>query len=196
VPGTVIAEAIATDFDGYITVVRFFLNNKLMSLDTTSAYTAAFMNLTPGTYSIVAEAIDDKGAATRSPEVRITILSEDEPPPDSTPEPTPDPTPDPPPDPTPSPTNTPPVGYLISPASGAVYTRPVTLRLEAISTDWDGGVTRVQFFIGATQIGEVTTQPYILDWTPTAAGTYALAVKTTDTSGATSVSPPVIVTIK
>ncbi|RYU82897.1 Ig-like domain-containing protein, partial [Hymenobacter persicinus] len=65
----------------------------------------------------------------------------------------------------PTPTNTPPTVTLTAPTSGTVGT---ALNLTATAADADGTVTKVEFFNGATKLGEDTSAPYALSFTPTA----------------------------
>src|SRR5437868_14246870 len=52
---------------------------------------------------------------------------------------------------------------ISSPASGAVYTSAQTVSVAATATD-DVGVTKVEFYDGATLKGTDTTSPYSYSW--------------------------------
>lgn len=82
-------------------------------------------------------------------------------------------------------TNPPDGTNIISPAA------PVTLQLSASASDSDGSVARVEFYAGATKLGQVYTTPYTLPWTIPASGSYQLTAVATDNQGATTVSVPV-----
>jgi chitinase len=97
--------------------------------------------------------------------------------------------------PPPPPPNQPPTVSLTSPANGATFKSPAKLTLAATATDSDGTVTRVEFFNGATKLGEDTTAPYAIQWNVGAAGTYTLTARATDNLGATKTSSPVTVTV-
>jgi hypothetical protein len=104
--------------------------------------------------------------------------------------------PPPPPPPPPPPTNQPPTVSLTSPANGASFTSPAKISLAATASDPDGSVARVQFFNGATLLGEDTTAPYTLQWNTGAAGTYTLTARATDNSGAVTASNSATITVK
>jgi PKD repeat protein len=84
---------------------------------------------------------------------------------------------------------------LTAPASGAVFTAPANVTLTATASDPDGAVSKVEFYAGATKIGEDTTAPYSLVWPGAAAGTYALTARAIDSAGAAVTSAPVSVIV-
>ncbi|WP_165821953.1 Ig-like domain-containing protein [Hymenobacter edaphi] len=69
------------------------------------------------------------------------------------------------------------------------------LGLAASATDPDGTIAKVEFFNGTTKLGEDTSAPYSLNYTPTATGTLALTAKATDNAGGTATSTAVNVTV-
>lgn len=84
---------------------------------------------------------------------------------------------------------------LGSPSPGQSYGAPASIQLAATASDADGQVTRVEFFQGATKLGEDTTSPYQFAWNGVGAGTYTLTARATDNAGAMTVSPSVTVTV-
>ena len=84
--------------------------------------------------------------------------------------------------------DSPPTVALTQPMDGATFTPPATVTLEAIASDADGSVTKVEFFNGAAKLGEDTTVPYSFTWSGVAAGNYTLTARATDNLGATSTS--------
>jgi hypothetical protein len=84
---------------------------------------------------------------------------------------------------------------LTQPAAGAPFYAPATVNLAAGATD-DGAVTKVEFFNGATKLGEDTTAPYTYAWTGVAQGTYSVTALATDNGGKTATSAPVGVTVR
>jgi len=93
------------------------------------------------------------------------------------------------------PAGNPPTVSLTAPANNASGTVGVPIAVGAGATDSDGTVARVEFFDGATRIGEDTTAPYSMNWTPTATGTRSLTARATDSCGSTATSTAVPVTI-
>ncbi|MBM4165070.1 MAG: tandem-95 repeat protein, partial [Lentisphaerae bacterium] len=84
---------------------------------------------------------------------------------------------------------------LTAPANGASFTAPASITLTANASDTDGTVAKVEFFNGATKLGEDTTSPYQYDWTGVVAGAYTLTAKATDNGGAVTTSAGVNVTV-
>ncbi len=91
--------------------------------------------------------------------------------------------------------NTPPTVSLSAPAAGATYTAPASIALAANASDSDGSIAKVEFYAGATKIGEDTTAPYTLNWSNVAAGSYSLTAVATDNAGASTVSAVVGITV-
>lgn len=89
---------------------------------------------------------------------------------------------------TPPPTNQAPTVTLTSPANNAQFTAPASVGLTASAADADGSVSKVEFFSGATKLGERLSAPYAFTWTSVGAGSYALTAKATDNKGATTTS--------
>ncbi len=91
--------------------------------------------------------------------------------------------------------NNAPVVMLTSPASGAAFTAPATVAIIATASDADGTVSKVEFFNGATKLGEATAAPYTYSWTNVTNGTYAITAKATDNSGNATTSASVTITV-
>ena len=74
---------------------------------------------------------------------------------------------------------------------------PATITINVVATSSTTTVTKVDFFSGITQIGEVTAAnaPYTISWTPVYGGTYTITALVTDNLGATAMSAPVTVTV-
>ena len=84
---------------------------------------------------------------------------------------------------------------ITSPATDLMFTTPGTITIAATASDADGSVSKVEFFSGATKLGESLIPPYNFAWPDPAAGTYALTAKATDNIGATTTSSAVTVII-
>jgi hypothetical protein len=84
--------------------------------------------------------------------------------------------------------NNPPQITLVAPTNGAVFTAPTNILLSANASDPDGSISKVEFFQGASKLGETITAPYQLTWFNVPAGLYSLTAKATDDSGATTTS--------
>src|SRR5690606_38412697 len=56
-------------------------------------------------------------------------------------------------------------------------------------------IAGVQFVANGTSIGNDTSAPYTLAWTPGAAGTYSITAVITDSTGASSTSSPRVIDV-
>ncbi|MFD3003694.1 PA14 domain-containing protein [Pontibacter toksunensis] len=82
------------------------------------------------------------------------------------------------------PYTTAPAVSITAPDNGTVHKpgQPVTISAEA--WDREEGVARVEFYVDCRKIGEDSTRPYELSWTPTLTGHYTLSAEAIDTVGA------------
>jgi glucose/arabinose dehydrogenase len=91
--------------------------------------------------------------------------------------------------------NTPPTVSITAPANNATFNAPADVVINATAADADGTVSKVEFFNGATKLGEDLTSPYSYMWTGVPAGTYSLTARATDNLGSTTTSGGVTITV-
>jgi hypothetical protein len=91
--------------------------------------------------------------------------------------------------------NSPPAVTLLSPVEGDVFIAPTNIVLNANASDLDGTVSKVEFFQGATKLGETNSAPYQVAWTNVPAGEFTLTARATDDTGTPTVSGPVHITV-
>ncbi len=113
-----------------------------------------------GTYAITATVTDNLGGKFTSPSKSKTIAA-----------------------------NVPPAVDITSSAAVTLDAgnAPKNITLVATASDTDG-IAKVEFFNGATKLGEDLTSPYQYGWTGVAAGSYTITAKATDTVGSTTTS--------
>ena len=168
-PASMVITASASDSDGTVTRVDIYQGSKLLKSDTTVPYSVDLSGLAVGTYQLSAVARDNDGETTTSSVVNITVTSG---------------------------ANQPPSVSLSAPASGASFTAPANIPMQAVASDSDGRVARVEFYRGTTLIGSDSTAPYAVTWTGAAVGTYTLTAKAFDDDGASRTSAGVSVTVR
>ncbi|RFM33960.1 PQQ-dependent sugar dehydrogenase [Chitinophaga silvisoli] len=88
-----------------------------------------------------------------------------------------------------------PVVSLTSPANNTTFSAGENIEIDAAVSDATGAVTNVEFYQGATKIGEDADAPYTFTWTNAPAGTYSLTAKATDNQGLSATSIPVSITV-
>jgi hypothetical protein len=72
-PQTITLSANASDSDGSVTGVEFFVNGASIGNDSSAPYSRSYAIPANGAYSLTAVATDDQGATTASSEVNITV---------------------------------------------------------------------------------------------------------------------------
>jgi hypothetical protein len=158
----------ATDSDGNVTSVQFFVNNTSIGTSTVYPYKVTWTPTSLGTYAITAKATDNDGNQVTSPAVTVTVI-----------------------DPSPSA----PTVSITSPVTGATIPVNTAQVIRAAATD-AGSIASVQFFVnGQPEGGPVTKFPYSTAWTPSSPGAYILTARATNVSGNEATSVPVTVTV-
>src|SRR6185369_1418220 len=84
---------------------------------------------------------------------------------------------------------------ITSPASGATFTAPANIVVNATATDGNGTISKVELFNGSTLLGTDTGSLYNFTWNNVAPCNYTLTVKATDNSGAATTSSPINITV-
>lgn len=83
--------------------------------------------------------------------------------------------------------NLPPSVSLTNPANNASFRAPTNLLLQASATD-DGTITNVQFFNGASLLGNDTAAPFSFTLNNAAAGNYTFTARAQDNGGLSATS--------
>jgi hypothetical protein len=168
---SVTVSATATDADGFIPSttgggVTFYVDGDLIGTDLVAPYSVTWTPTVAKTYSIRAQATDDKGSTVLSAvPYNVTVVA----------------------------AVTAPTITFTPPTTVGVNT---VTPLAATATAGTGAtITQVQFLSGATVLGTDTTAPYTFDWTPTATGVVSLTAKITDSNGTTATSAASSVTV-
>ena len=158
--------ASASDVDGSIAKVEFYrAGTTLLGSASTAPYRYAWTSAPTGTHSLTAKAFDNKGAATTSASVSITVLA-----------------------------NQPPTVAITSPVNGDFIAVGTPVALAATATDPDGTIAKVEFLDAGSVVGVATSAPYTYSWSG-AAGTHAIVARAIDDKGATADSAAVNVVI-
>ena len=81
-----------------------------------------------------------------------------------------------------------PVVRIINPANNDVLGDGGNITINATASETGGSISKVEFFVDTTKIGQSTTAPYTVTWTNPNEGHYTLTAKATDAAGLTSTS--------
>ncbi len=164
---TVNIAANASDSDGSVASVRFYVGAALIATDTAVPWTASW-TAQVGNHTLRAEAVDDRGAVGSSATVSINVQNGNN--------------------------NTPPQVSLTSPLNGASVAVGVSVTVSADASDSDGSVSKVQFFRNGVLMQEDLVAPWSANWTATA-GNHQFSAKAFDDKGASTDSSSVSITV-
>ncbi len=166
VGNVVTITASASDTDGTVSKVAFYVDGNMISEDVSAPYTADWIAV-EGNHTITAHATDDDNATTTSPEVSITVQGDG---------------------------NQSPTVMITSPANDAVLTEGQNISISANASDADGSVSKVEFYVDGNIISEDTSAPYTSNWTAIS-GNHSLTAKVTDNEGASTTSVAVNIVV-
>lgn len=164
-PATIDIAATASDPDGTISKVEFYHGTTLIGTATASPYTFAWTNVLIGTYQLKAIAYDNKNASTTSAVVTVVVENQK------------------------------PTVILLTPANNAEYTSPATVTMNAIASDVEGTIAKVEFYQGTTLLATVSAAPYTYTWNNPASGNYDITAKAYDEMNAVTTSTVASITI-
>ena len=84
---------------------------------------------------------------------------------------------------------------ITSPAEAEAFTETSDITISVTATDLDGTITLVEFYDGATKIGESLTAPFTFVWSGATVGAHQISAVATDNGGAQSTSQSVNITV-
>jgi chitodextrinase len=91
--------------------------------------------------------------------------------------------------------NVAPIVAITAPTTGTDFTSPASVTITASASDADGTVSKVEFFVDGTKVGESATVPYSYVYTQSAVGSYSLTAVATDNEVGSATSVAVNVTV-
>ena len=84
-----------------------------------------------------------------------------------------------------------PIVMISNPRKGNIFENLTTITIDAIASDPDGTVTKVEFFNGAVRLVELTAAPYSFIWKDVSTGSHSITAKATDNLNDSTISAPV-----
>ncbi|MHA7056258.1 Ig-like domain-containing protein [Aquimarina sp. M1] len=163
---TINITATASDTDGTVSKVAFYVDGNIISEDTAAPYTTDWTAVA-GNHTITAQATDNDNAATTSTVVSIIVTGGN---------------------------NTAPTINITSPSDGASFNAGDNVSIQANANDTDGNVTKVSFYLDGNLISEDTSAPYLANWTATS-GNYTLTAQATDNDEVSTMSSAINITV-
>jgi uncharacterized repeat protein (TIGR02059 family) len=159
--------ASALDTDGSITLVEFYSGTTKLGSKSSAPYTLTMNNVTTGNYSLTVTATDNFNAKTTSSSISISVVDAAHKP------------------------NQPPIVKILNPSKGIKFDKLSPVTIDAIASDPDGSVSKIEFYNGSVKLVELTSSPYTYTWKDVAAGKYSITAVATDNLNDTTISSPV-----
>ncbi len=170
----------ANDPDGWVQTMDFYQGTQRLGTLTKDffgqpgTWTWTWTNAAAGDYTLTAKATDNRGGATTSSPVRITVQARV--------------------------ANS--QIIINSPTNNASFTAPAKISIKATATDPRGAIYLVDFYQGDTKIGTSSIATFVaipagtpvqhaFDWLNVAAGNYSLTARGRDSAGNTVISSAV-----
>jgi uncharacterized repeat protein (TIGR02059 family) len=163
----IIITADSYDSDGTVSMVEFYNGATKIGSSTSAPYSFSWNNVVAGNYSLTVVATDNLNSKTTSSAVNISVVN-------SKPA-----------------ANKHPVIKISNPRKGNVYDDLSAVTIDAVATDPDGTISKVEFYNGSEKLVEITAAPYSFTWKDVASGTYEITAIATDNSNDTTASAPI-----
>jgi uncharacterized repeat protein (TIGR02059 family) len=92
--------------------------------------------------------------------------------------------------------NQPPNVDISSPTKNTSFTAPATITINAVASDPDGSISKVEFYSGNSKLGESSIIPYSYVWKDVSEGTFILTAVAVDNLNAMSTSEAITVIVE
>ncbi|MEO6539393.1 MAG: Ig-like domain-containing protein, partial [Ferruginibacter sp.] len=159
---TIALSAKASDADGIVKVVRFYSGKNLIGTDYAAPFFIKWYKVPVGDYTLTAKATDNSGIVTTSDPIHVTVVP-----------------------------NVPPAISIINPVNNQITRGPANLQLQAVASDPDGSITKVEFYKGKILLHAERFLGYSWEWKNVRPGKYIITAKAYDNNGAVTTSVPV-----
>lgn len=166
-PATVSITATASDADGSVSSVEFYNGSTKLGSVNSAPFVFNWTNVSAGNYTLTAVAVDNLNSRTVSSGISISVNAIKQV------------------------VNRHPYIKISKPQKGSQYAQLSSVNIDAIASDPDGLITKVEFFSGVEKIGEMSDAPYSFTWKDVKSGTYIITAIATDNMNDTTKSSPV-----
>ncbi|MBN1115974.1 MAG: T9SS type A sorting domain-containing protein [Bacteroidales bacterium] len=153
----------ASDIDGTIDSVEFYVDQLLEDVVYSSPYTISYIT-NKDSISVYGIAYDNRGKYKTSDTIKLFQSPNQEP-----------------------------IVQIINPLNNDTITPGTILRIEANATDLDGSIVSVEFLLNSTSLTKLNTSPYIFDWVSVEGGYTISAIASDNDGASTTTTARVIV---
>jgi len=165
-PDSILIEAEASDEDGIISRVDFFMSDSLIGSIDQSPFSISLTDPDPGEYQLHAIAFDDLDNHSAPAFASFSVLA-----------------------------SQPPEVAITSPQAGQEFGQGDSITLTASAQDNDGTVLEVTFYANGSPVDTDDTEPFSIKWVPQLSGNVEIYASATDNSGTKGISEPVGISI-
>ena len=162
----------ASDTDGSVRLVEFYNGSEIMGSVSAPPYSFVWSAVDTGTYSLTVIVTDNLNAKTVSDAVLISVIDGK------------------------SAVNIQPFVEISNPQLGSTFNELSAITIEAIASDPDGTIAKIEFFNGHVKLTELTSAPYTYTWENITSGNYTITAIATDNANDTTISAPVEFVVK
>jgi uncharacterized repeat protein (TIGR02059 family) len=163
-PANISITANVSDADGSVSLVEFYSGSTKLGSKSIAPYSFTWANVAAGTYSLTVIATDNLNSKTTSAAISISVIANN------------------------LAVNIPPVVTISNPQKGIKFEKLSTITIDAIASDPDGTVSKVEFYSNKVKLVELTSAPYTYTWKNINAGSYSITAVATDNLNATTTS--------
>jgi len=171
-PATFTIDANASDNDGTVVKVEFYNGTVKLGEKTTAPWSFTWKDVKDGSYVLTAVATDNSNTRTVSASVTVVVEKAAA-----------------------AINQLPAVAIAPPPASNSSISSPATITLTAITSDPDGSVVRVEYFLEQAKIGESSTSPWSCSLEFKEEGTYDITAIAYDNLNGSTISAPVRISV-
>lgn len=164
----ILVEATASDLNGTIAEVAFYLNGALWLTEQDAPYTGQISNAQAGTYQLMAIAYDNDGFRDTS-EISFSVGASN---------------------------NQLPFVAVATPLSGSVFQPDAPIEIEVEAFDLDGTITEVEILVDGLVIQTDSLAPYEAMWQTNDVGEYLVAARAYDNSGQVVTAEASVITVQ
>lgn len=164
---TITIEANASDSDGTVTRVEFYNGTVKLGERTAAPWSFTWKEVPEGSYQLAAAATDNSNVRTVSDPVTVVVEKSS------------------------ASLNQMPSVTIATPWNNQTFNLPSAISITANATDPDGIITRVEYYLTGTKIGESLVSPYTIIWQCDSTGTYEITARAFDNLNASATSESV-----
>ena len=163
-PAIISITANAFDSDGTVSLVEFYNGSTKLGSTSSAPYTFSWNNVPAGNYTLTVIATDNQNSKTVSSGIHVSVVNSS------------------------VRINKRPYIKISNPRKGNTYASLATITIDALASDSDGTISKVEFFSNSVKLVELYSDPYTYTWKDVPAGKYSITAVAIDDSNDSTAS--------